>query len=139
MASKKIEKGSAYYFQEKYSRSLTLAGGKVERAVLGHEVGLNGYTTVEQAQELYDYLELSEGDRLLDVGSGRGWPGLHIVEKSGCGLVVTDVPLAALRHARNNELSRHLSQEVGIIAADGRNLPFRSGSFSGVVHADVIC
>ncbi len=39
---------------EKYARSRPDAVQQVERAVLGHEVGLNGYTTVEQAQALHE-------------------------------------------------------------------------------------
>ena len=139
MTSEITEKNSSYYFQEKYSRSITPAGREVERIVLGHEVGLNGYTTVEQAQELSRYLKLSADDHLLDVGSGRGWPGLQIVQDSGCRLAITDVPLEALHRAKINGQSRQLHHGVGILAGDARVLPFRSASFSGVVHADVIC
>lgn len=34
-----------FFFQEKYSRPRSPAARQVERAVLGHEVSLNGYTT----------------------------------------------------------------------------------------------
>lgn len=33
-------------FQEKYSQPRTRAARQVEQVVFGHEVGLNGYTTV---------------------------------------------------------------------------------------------
>lgn len=127
------------FFQKKYSRSRTQAAHQVERAVLGHEVGLNGYTTVEQAEELCDYLNLTVNNHLLDVGGGRGWPGLHIAQESTCGLASTDIPLDALREAKVNVEARGLQADTEVIAADGRALPFRSECFDGIVHADVFC
>ena len=106
---------------------------QVGRAVLGHEVGLNGYTTVEQAQALHEHLALSSPTRLLDVGAGHGWPGSHLAASSGCSLVATDIPVDALRAAK-----RYIGQGSAV-SADGRELPFRPGSFDAVVHADVLC
>lgn len=126
-------------FQEKYSRPRTRAARQVERAVLGHEVGLNGYTTVEQAGELCDHLNLTVDDDLLDVGGGRGWPGLHIAQESHCRLASTDIPLDALREAKVNVEARALQADAEVIAADGRALPFRSECFDAIVHADVFC
>jgi hypothetical protein len=38
-------------------------------------------------------LHLSAADRLLDLGSGRGWPGLYLAARTGCAVVLTDLPL----------------------------------------------
>ncbi len=101
--------------------------------LLGHEVGLDGYTTVQQAQALHDHLALSSNARLLDVGAGHGWPGSHLAASSGCSLVATDIPVDVLRAAQ-----RYIGQATAV-SADGRELPFPSGSFDVVVHADVFC
>ena len=127
------------YFQEKYSCPRAQAAGQVERAVFGHEVGLSGYTTVEQARELCNHLKLSFNNHLLDLGGGRGWPGLHIAQESTCRLASTDIPLDALREAKVNVKARGLEATTEVIAANGRALPFRSECFDGVVHADVFC
>lgn len=134
-----IEKQDNFnFFQEKYSRPPS-AARQVERAVLGHEVGLSGYTTTGQAEELSDYFKLTVNNHLLDVGAGCGWPGLHIAQRSFCSLVSTDIPLAALREAKTNIEARGLQANTKVIAADGRALPFRSAYFDGIVHADVFC
>ena len=117
---------------EKYARPRPDAQ-QVGRAALGHEVGLKGYTTVEQAQALHEHLALSSHTRLLDVGAGHGWPGSHLAASSGCRLVATDLPVDALRAAK-----RYIGQGSAV-SADGRELPFRPGSFDAVVHADVLC
>ena len=80
------------YIAERYSPARSQVARQVERVALGHDVGLNGYTTVEQAQVLSDYLRLPSGDCLLDLGAGRGWPGSHIAQTNQCCLVSSDVP-----------------------------------------------
>ena len=40
------------YFSGKYSETRSRTARQVERVGLGHEVGLNGYTTLDQAQAL---------------------------------------------------------------------------------------
>ncbi|MEE8587145.1 MAG: class I SAM-dependent methyltransferase [Acidobacteriota bacterium] len=126
------------FFIEKYSRPRTRILRQVERTVLGHECGLNGYTTVEQARKLGELLHLNREGRLLDIGGGFGWPGLDIARSSGCSVVSTDLPLAALLNARANAQALGLSAHAQPAAADGRALPFRSASFDAVTHADVI-
>ncbi len=126
-------------FLEKYARPRSEAARQVERAVLGREVGLSGYTTIEQAQTLNDQLSLLPGGRLLDVGAGRGWPGSYLAQSSGCHLVASDVPLDALR-AAGDFLQRGAPRgKADAVSADGRALPFRPTCFDAVVHADVFC
>ena len=93
------------YFSGKYSETRSRAARQVERKALGHEVGLNGYTTLDQAQALCDLLPLTSTSVLLDVGAGRGWPGSHVARSSGCRLISTDVPWNALREARAEALA----------------------------------
>ncbi len=128
------EQSNLDFFLEKYARPRSEAARQVERAVLGHEVGLNGYTTVEQARALCDHLSLSPRTRLLDVGAGHGWPGSYLAQSSGCRLVASDVPFDALVTAKG-----YLEKEADVVSADGCVLPFRSGCFDAVVHADVFC
>jgi hypothetical protein len=52
-----------------------------------------------QADTLASGLGLSAGDRLLDLGTGRGWPGLYLAARTGCRVVLADLPLDGLRVA----------------------------------------
>lgn len=107
--------------------------------VLGHAVGLGGYTTIEEAERLRESLLLDPTHRLLDIGAGRGWPGSLVASSSGCRLVSTDVPVAALREARSNLESAGLRERSETVAAEGGALPFTADGFDAVVHADVFC
>ena len=82
----------ASFFRERYGRERSEASLKVERSVFGGEVGANGYTTVAQAHRLSESLGLGRDSLLLDLGSGRGWPGTFLAELSGCRVVLADIP-----------------------------------------------
>ena len=126
-------------FRERYAQSPGEVARRVERAVLGHAVGLNGFTTVAQAATLCDVLPVTAGGRLLEVGCGHGWPGFHVAQRHACNLVGSDIPLDALRDARSNVNVRRLGARAVFVAADGRALPFRSAVFDAIVHADAFC
>ena len=80
-------------FQERYRNTPSLLARQIEQRVIGGDWGANGYTTMAQADTLARELHLSAGDRLLDLGTGRGWPGLYLAARTGCRVVLTDLPL----------------------------------------------
>jgi len=127
-----------HHFGELYGKPQSEAELQVEREVYGANVGARGYTTVGQADALAEHLALRPGMRLLDIGSGRGWPGLYLARRSGCEAVLTDLPpeapRAALARARRQRLDRRCSS----LMASGSHLPFRSRTFDAIVHTDVL-
>ena len=139
MADQPARQDNLDSFAGEYSRTRSRAARQVERVALGQEVGLNGYTTLDQAQALRDLLPLTPTSVLLDVGAGRGWPGSQVARSHGCRLISTDVPWNALREARAEGLAGGGTPRRDVVAADGRALPFRSTSFDAIVHADVFC
>ena len=96
-------------FQERYRNTPSLLTRQIEQRVIGGDWGANGFTTMDQADTLARELHLSAADRLLDVGSGRGWPGLYLAARTGCWVVLTDLPLEGLRVAANRAASEALS------------------------------
>jgi ubiquinone/menaquinone biosynthesis C-methylase UbiE len=112
---------------------------RVEKLVIGSDFGADGYTTVEQADELARRLELRAGVRLLDLGSGRGWPGLYLSMQTGCRVVLSDVPLDGLRRARARAVRERLGARCAVVVASGPHLPFAGKSFDAVIHTDVLC
>ena len=135
----KDEKQTRADFAERYRlRAATDVIDEIERQVLGAAWGTSGYTTVAEAGRMLDRLDLGPGARLIDLGSGFGWPGLYLARESGCEVVVTDMPTEGLatsvRRARRENI-----RSLGAVACSGRNLPFSDGSFDAVVHTDVLC
>ena len=110
----------------------------LERAVLGTDYGANGYMPREQADVLVDELTLKPGERLLDVGAGCGFPGLYIASRTGCHVVVTDLPMQGMRRAQRRIAEDGLTAASAVVST-ARHLPFRPESFDAVVHSDVLC
>jgi protein-L-isoaspartate O-methyltransferase len=125
-------------FTERYSADRPPALQAVEREAIGAVVGANGYTTVAQAEHLLDVLSLQPGTRLLDIGAGRGWPGLYLADRSGCRAVVTDIPRPAIAAAYSRVQDLGLTGRCQATLASGSSLPFRNASFDAVVHADAL-
>lgn len=124
-------------FRERYAAGPTEATRAVERAVIGDDWGANGYTTRAEADRLGRLLELRPGRRLLDVGSGRGWPGLYLAGVTGSDVVLADLPIEGLRLAR--ERAEHEGLRPAAVVASASALPFRPASFHAIVHTDVLC
>ncbi|HTF51516.1 MAG TPA: methyltransferase domain-containing protein [Pseudonocardia sp.] len=112
---------------------------RVERLVIGADFGADGYTTIEQADELARRLELRAGLRLLDLGSGRGWPGLYLAKTTGCRVVLTDIPVDGLRIAAARAATEGLNGQCAVVGSNGRYLPFVAETFDAIAQADVLC
>jgi len=125
-------------FAARYARQRSAAAAQLETRVLGHQTGVNGYTTVEEADALAHVLRLGPHDRIMDLGAGRGWPGVRIAA-TGTTLISTDLPVAGLRFARDRAQRTVPSITHYAVASDGRTLPFRSECLDVVVHAEVFC
>ncbi len=126
-------------FRQEYAVPQTDLARQIEFEVFGEINGSNGFTTVDQANRLAQQLDLGPSGRLLELGSGRGWPGVYLAEQSGCRAVLTDVPVNALKQAAASAAQRNLGARCSFVAADGRALPFGTRSFDTIVHTDLIC
>ena len=126
-------------FAERYSVAQTDVTRGIERVVIGGDWGANGYTTVAQADALAHLLRLRTGMRLLDLGAGRGWPGLYLAGSTGCDVVLSDVPVEGLRAAGTRARHERLSDRSAAVVASARLLPFRARAFDAIVHTDVLC
>ncbi len=139
MAPSKDEREASALFAERYGRAGSDATRDLELRVIGSDFGANGYTTREQADLLAERLELRAAHRLLDVGAGRGWPGLYLAKTTGCGVVVTDLPMEAMRTATLRAASEGLSARAHAVVASARRLPLGTATFDAIVHTDVLC
>jgi ubiquinone/menaquinone biosynthesis C-methylase UbiE len=112
---------------------------EIERSVCGCDYGGTSWTTKAEADGVVERLNLAPGRRLLDIGSGSGWPGLYLAKRIGCDVTLTDLPFAGLRIARNRAQTDQLASGCQVLSADGAALPFRDGLFDAIFHSDVLC
>lgn len=135
----KADQEIARRFTERYQAGQAEVSRRVELAVIGGDWGANGYTTMAQAGVLASRLALRQGARLLDLGAGRGWPGLYLAAATGCQVVLADVPIEGLRTAAARAGSERLTGRTGLALASARALPFAPATFDAIVHTDVLC
>ncbi len=133
------EREVAEDFNQQYALVETDVMLAIERDACGSDFGGSSWTTKAEADRVCTLLKLAPGIRLLDIGSGAGWPGIYLSRRSGCDVVLSDVPLAGLQRAVQRANSEQLSGVLLTAAASGDALPFRSGSFEAISHSDVLC
>lgn len=126
-------------FSASYEVSSLPAMREVERTVLGCDYGGTSWTTCKQAAQIVEMLDLKPGLHLLDIGAGSGWPGLYLADAGGCDVTLLDLPLNALKQARERAHSDGIDGRVSAIAANGNALPFTNDSFAAISHSDVLC
>lgn len=118
---------------------LSATARAVSQAVLGHDLGVNGYTTLDQAAALSATLGVESNATILEIGSANGWPGEYVARALSSMVVITDVPTSGLRRAGRPDPSVTGRWQIRACAADARHLPFPSERFDAVVHSDVLC
>ena len=89
----------------------------IERRVCGCDYGGSSWTTRTESELIISLLGLRPGVRLLDLGAGSGWPGLHIAKTSGCDVVLVD--LGVLRAGGQSAVGTALSDRIVLVAACG--------------------
>jgi len=112
---------------------------KLEQSALGCDYGGTSWTTRQQVDVIVASLELNPDSRLLDIGSGSGWPGLLLGKLSQCNVTLLDIPMNALQQAAERAAEDRMSERVQIISGSGTQLPFAGATFDRISHSDVLC
>jgi predicted TPR repeat methyltransferase len=64
------------------------------------EVGSDGYITLSELRRMADALHVGPGDKIADLGCGRGGRGQWIARATGAALVGIDISDIALQQTR---------------------------------------
>ena len=108
-------------FSERYGLRHGDVLDRVESKVIGETFGANGYTTKAQADTLIQALDIKARHRVLDLGAGRGWPGLYIAQQTGCEVVLADLPRPALSSALDRASGHGLDGRVHAVICGGES------------------
>ena len=126
-------------FQKRYADPHSDVALRIEQEMFGHSSGVDGFTTLEEADVLATILDVGPESTVLDLGAGRGWLASHIAEASGCRMVSSDIPTEALSESQRRFAEQALIRGGTTAAADARALPFHSQGIDAVIHSDVFC
>lgn len=126
-------------FAENYRLGVADVMRAVERSVCGCDYGSTSWTTRDEAAQIAELLDVSAGDRLLDIGAGAGWPGLYLSQLTGCTTVLVDLPLDGLRVAAARAAADRQTETCCMVSAAAEALPFPDSCFDAICHSDVLC
>lgn len=112
---------------------------QIRREAFGEDIGQNSWLTAGEQDKFLQWLELSPGKKLLDVGCGAGGPALRIAATTGCSVVGIDVHEQAITTASTLAAQRGLAERAEFRSADASGpLPFSEASFDAITCIDAI-
>jgi cyclopropane fatty-acyl-phospholipid synthase-like methyltransferase len=130
---------SAGHYNANYGNFQTELYEQIRREAFGEDIGQNSWLTSDEQDRFLQWLDLSPGKTLLDVGCGAGGPALRIAASTGCSVVGIDVHEQAIRTASALAAQRELADRAEFRAADaGGRLPFADASFDAITCIDAI-
>lgn len=94
------------------------------------------FTTRSELRRIVADLGLAPGDLLVDVGCGRGGPGLWVASASGASLLGVDISPTALDAARNRAASLGLGNSATYAEGSYESIPLEASSARGVLGID---
>lgn len=102
------------------------------------EEATDGYITRSELRAMANALRVDPGQKIADLGCGRGGPGQWIASATGTALVGIDFSAVALEQARARASSRGISAGVSYKTASFDATGLDAASVDGVISIDVI-
>ncbi len=96
------------------------------------------FTTWSELRRVVDELAVSRDDLLIDLGCGRGGPGLWMASASGASLLGVDISPTALEAARRRADALGRGDFATYCGGSFDSIPADSGSAQGVVSIDAL-
>jgi ubiquinone/menaquinone biosynthesis C-methylase UbiE len=96
----------------------------------------DGYITRSELRDMVDRLHVGPGQRIADLGCGRGGPGQWIAGATGAALVGIDFSAVALEQARARACRLGITSAYKSTSFDATGLD--SASVDGAISIDVI-
>src|SRR5713101_8537525 len=100
------------------------------------ELGTDGYITLSELRQMAEALHVGPGDKIADMGCGRGGPGQWIARSTGATLVGIDISDVALQQARERVRRPGITVSYQTGSFDSTGLD--ASTFDGAMSVDVI-
>ena len=102
------------------------------------EVQPYSYTTRSELADFVLETHLSATSLLVDVGCGRGGPGLWVAAASGASLLGVDISSGALAAAQQRADALALSSDVRFVLGDFASIPLGDNSAAALMSVDAL-
>jgi ubiquinone/menaquinone biosynthesis C-methylase UbiE len=115
---------------------------KIVRSAFGDEFpeDVDGFSfvTLTDLKETASHLNIGQGDRFVDLGCGRGGPGMWIARKTGADLMGIDISTSALASARKRITSFGLDNRANFKVGNFYETGLADSSCNGAISIDAL-
>lgn len=102
------------------------------------EVRPYSYITRSELAQFVEELNVDSNSRILDVGCGRGGPGLWVAAMTGASIIGVDISTSALSSARERAAVLSLSTRAEYDLGDFASIPVPSESAEALMSIDAL-
>ena len=88
---------------------------------------------IEKTDEMARICGIGKGNKVLDIGSGKGVTAVYLAQKYECEVIGVDLSERMIEYAKKIAKKSGLNAMVSFRRADAHNLPFESESFDIVL------
>jgi len=126
-----------YYYQHYYpAAQASRAHSQLCERVFGKDLTQDGQADMGSLHDLITYLDIREGDRVLDLGCGAGGISEYLSDATGAQVTGLDYAASAIETAGNRAIGKE--DRLAYVQGDMNTLDFPDHSFDKVVSIDTI-
>ena len=108
----------------------------IRQETYGDDIGQNSWITTEEYDKFYSWLNLSPGDRVLEIASGSGGPSLYLAQKFKCQITGVDINEEGIKTANQHAMDANITNATFNLVDVNLGLPYGNETFDAVMCMD---
>jgi ubiquinone/menaquinone biosynthesis C-methylase UbiE len=136
------ERDWATLFNQTFAAPASAVEARIWSEVFGDEypanLDIHSFVTISELNRFVAELRLSPGDVLVDVGCGRGGPGLWVATQTGAHLIGIDIAETALNAARGRAMALGVADHAEFHSGSFENTGLSDASVHAVMSVDAL-
>ena len=132
----------AIRFTETFAAPASAVQARIWSEVFGDEypatLDIYSFTSVSELNRFVKELRLSPDDLLVDVGCGRGGPGLWVATQAGARLIGIDIAETALGAARDRARALEVADQAEFQLGSFQDTGLSAASVNAVMSVDAL-
>lgn len=125
-------------FQKEKSESLRDISREVYGEDYPEEANPDSYITITDLRTISNNLNVGPGKTFIDLGCGRGGPGLWIARETGANYVGIDIVESAIEEAKRRIKDYKIKGNFDFRVGNIHSLNFPAKSFDGAISIEVL-